>query len=225
MKNKLIPYIIIGILVIAGVVGASLYFVKKQSPPSPVEQQAPIATPPEAQEKVPSEKAPADGTANWKTYRNEKYGFEIKYPPGFFYSEENEGVRFIENEWENITGNFPYIGIDILQTTSSIEDFFKEEKKRLVNEGYRFFENGCDMRCVSKQAKEIVVVKEIKALKYRVWGVSGGNDNVIIRHPSRDLIIKIYKHISGWGEKGTYSENGVIPDEIFNKMLSTLRFY
>jgi hypothetical protein len=48
---------------------------------------------------------------------------------------------------------------------------------------------------------------------------------VIIRHSSRDLIIKIYKHSSGWGEKGTYSENGVIPDEIFNKMLSTLRFY
>jgi hypothetical protein len=225
MQTKIIPHIIIGILVVVGVVGASFYFVKKQSTPSPVEQQAPIATPPEAQEKVPSEKAPADGTANWKTYRNEKYGFEIKYPPGFFYSEENEGVRFIENEWENITGNFPYIGIDILQTTSSIEDFFKEEKKRLVNEGYRFFENGCDMRCVSKQAKEIVVVKEIKALKYRDWGVSGGNDNVIIRHPSRDLIIKIYKHSSGWGEKGTYSENGVIPDEIFNKMLSTLRFY
>jgi hypothetical protein len=81
MKNKLIPYIIIGILVIAGVVGASLYFVKKQSPPSPVEQQAPIATPPEAQEKVPSEKAPADGTANWKIYESQAMRFSIKYPP------------------------------------------------------------------------------------------------------------------------------------------------
>ncbi len=32
-------------------------------------------------------------TADWKTYRNKEYGFELRYPEDFNYYEEYDGVK------------------------------------------------------------------------------------------------------------------------------------
>jgi len=71
MQTKLIPYIIIGVLVVAGIAGASLYFATKQPAeplPSPViEELAP-----------PSEEITQTETTKWKGYTLEEISQDFK---------------------------------------------------------------------------------------------------------------------------------------------------
>src|SRR5258708_3525193 len=66
------PILIIIIIVALADAGIAGYFAFKK--PTPVV--APISLP------VPTPANPTSSvdTSNWKTYRNEKYGFELKYP-------------------------------------------------------------------------------------------------------------------------------------------------
>jgi len=47
-------------------------------------------------------------TSNWKTYRNEEFGFEIKYPEGWSASETNDYYSFVVKDKSE---SFLYIGI------------------------------------------------------------------------------------------------------------------
>ncbi|MBI2338360.1 hypothetical protein HYU95_04215 [Candidatus Daviesbacteria bacterium] len=84
-KGIAASYIVIGILVLAGLVGA--YYLGKQNTPPP--ENKPIVS--ESQKPSPATSATQDETANWKTYTDEKIGFKIKYPDNWEYAELKAG--------------------------------------------------------------------------------------------------------------------------------------
>ena len=84
-KSK-IPLISVGflLLIIVGIIsfllGKSLSQ-PKTSPPSTISQLSPTSTPfPNPTTQIPTPTPTTDPNANWKIYRNEKYGFSFNYP-------------------------------------------------------------------------------------------------------------------------------------------------
>jgi hypothetical protein len=147
MKNNkgiaaiLIVLIIIGVLVLGGIY---YFLVKKTQKPVSCTLEAKICpdgstvgrTGPNCEfAECPAEKS--DETADWKTYKNEEYGFEVKYPNNWY--AEPEDLADLSAKLSIIFGNYPikessgrkdYTSVNfVVEETPALDEYLNEMKK------------------------------------------------------------------------------------------------
>lgn len=196
MKIKfLIGLLIVGIILISGCVK------EREAIPEKV-----------FEEELPS--AMIEETADWKVYRNEKYGFEVKYPPHYSPKETLEDksvVSFGILKPSPATGkpmHSPYLVIWALNNPKNyaLEKFYNFYSLR-ENKGLMEEEVGKQVYPYYKESDSIepIEINRISAVKFWV----GDHWRMTISIPYKSKIFEIH---------------GTKEDELFNQTLSTFRF-
>ena len=163
---------------------------------------------------APEEKT-KDETADWKTYTNTTYGYLIKYPSNLFTQDETNGVNFIEEKWRGQEVHYPFIGIEIINTPFTPQQWVAEKgtEVSLLEEPPTGFD-ASKYEYFGVENKKTKTIGTLQTLQFYNAGVSGSNDNTFIKQ-NGNILINVYRHSSGIGE---------ISKNIYNQMLSTFRF-
>lgn len=170
-RSKLICFSA-GLVILIVVAIVSFFLGRTSVKSSPLSQALPTPTIAVSPTSIPT----PDETVNWQVYRNEKYGFEFKYPNDYKLSDkplkevsENRDVSaslFIIKKINEEVGQPPIIYLGITNTTKSPQEFIDYDHAREIKDWQELVKaQGIDWKKPSINSIQDIQLNSIQAKK------------------------------------------------------------
>ncbi len=206
-QKKIILWIIVAVL---GIIMAFFWFNSAAKRISKLGEGFKDIKLPQIENRIPAvETEQKNETADWKTYTNEKYGFEIKYPNKWYFKEIERGI---------VEGGI-YFSQYLPEEESGGTVFTNESLNISINQPapqdslLEFIENYLNLSASIKFEIENIKIDGIDAIKIKVVcdGVGCGNPHWFVIKNNNVYIFS----------SGLSSKNEI---DIYEKMISTFKF-
>ncbi|HEX9722076.1 MAG TPA: hypothetical protein VGA53_02325 [Candidatus Paceibacterota bacterium] len=119
-NKKLFLWVVVGVVAAVLALGGFLLWQNVSNQVTHTPDPSPAPAPSLQPQAIDNEQSEID-TSGWQTYRNDEFGFEVKYPA--YLNDINEGVN--KESFSARSGDDPIFSIKVISNEPSLEDYLK----------------------------------------------------------------------------------------------------